>query len=89
MGRSKLSPAQKRAITTLRNSGIVVSFQPSTVSKAVTATPAAAPALKGKVVCTEITCYKVGHAFSKVGAFGNGTAKGHFDLNPSHGYKEI
>lgn len=39
--------------------------------------------------CATPTCYKYGHAFSQKGAYGDGTVKGHFDLNPTHSAKSI
>ena len=94
MSKPKLTPVQKRAITMLRNSGITVSLNTVAVPASVpgvTFTPITTPVVESKprFVCLEPTCYKAAHAFSEVGAFGNATAKGHFDLNPSHGYKAV
>lgn len=46
-----------------------------------------------KIECIEPGCYKEGHLFSPLGAFGVADAsgekvvKGHFDLNPTHAFK--
>ena len=46
-----------------------------------------------KIECIEPGCYKEGHLFSPLGAFGVVDAsgakvvKGHFDLNPTHTFK--
>lgn len=40
-------------------------------------------------ITTGAPCYKPGHKFSEVGAFGKGDAKGHFQLNPNHSAREV
>ena len=91
MARSKLSPATKRALTTLRNQGFVVEVV--TARKSANVTPSAAAPLEGKFICTTAGCYKEGHKFSPAGAFGDGltprVVKGHFDLNPTHTFRTI
>ena len=88
MGKPKLSPVEKRAVTTLRNRGFVVSFAVTP-----TASAPAAPVTEGKFICTTPGCYKEGHKFSPIGAFGDGltprVVKGHFDLNPGHTFKTV
>ena len=77
---------QSRLRLTARERSIIFAVRALGPDDVATITAAPQPE-KGKWICLgdgNKPCYKAGHAFSKVGMYGNGVTKGHYELNPDH-----